>query len=124
MSDLRCADLRHKDPPFFEEPLFQDKGFPQRLRPQGTWELEVGGAGGAGARLFFLHPRGAFTTGLPSHREGVSLGASAATRRRAWEVPAGGASLLPRVKKPRQTKGSAPRAAYHTKLLLFTVLKK
>ena len=53
MSDLRCADLRHKDPPFFEEPLFQDKGFPQRLRPQGTWELEVGGAGGAGARLIF-----------------------------------------------------------------------
>ena len=54
MSDLRCADLRHKDPPFFEEPLFQDKGFPQRLRPQGTWELEVGGAGGAGARLIFF----------------------------------------------------------------------
>ena len=68
MSDLRCADLRHKDPPFFEEPLFQDKGFPQRLRPQGTWELEVGGAGGAGARFNFA------AVGLQGSRAGYKYG--------------------------------------------------
>ena len=92
------VDLRHKDPPKLLS--LRDGGFLSACVLKGTWELEVGGAGGAGARSIFLNPRGTFTTGLPSHREGVSLGASAATRRRAWEIPAGGASLLPRVKNP------------------------
>ena len=48
-------DLRHKDPPFFLKLLsLRDGGFLSACVRNGTWEMEVGGAGGAGARLIFF----------------------------------------------------------------------
>ena len=47
------VDLRHKDPPFFFGKLLslRDRGFLSACVLKGTWELEVGGAGGEGPAL-------------------------------------------------------------------------
>ena len=48
------VDLRHKDPPKLLS--LRDGGFLSACVRNGTWELEVGGAGGAGARPIFFSP--------------------------------------------------------------------
>ena len=63
------VDLRHKDPPFFLKLLsLRDGGFLSACVRNGTWELEVGGAGGAGARFNFA------AVGLQGSRAGYKYG--------------------------------------------------
>ena len=46
------VDLGHKDPPYFLKLLsLRDGGFLSACVLKGTWELEVGGAGGEGPAL-------------------------------------------------------------------------